>query len=317
MPAANAPKLPTAAEATYRWHGIDIFSALPLAFPPCLLPQPAAQHLRIVADPSLAAAPGRCLSISPHTGYGLFRDPGPDGGCWLARDTDRMHFTRDEIRVSPTPDAARLEYLQTRALALWLQMVGMAPIHASAVANEAGALALLGKSGAGKSTLAAALLGCGFHLCADDLLPLAVVNGEVPVHPGRQQLALWMDSAREFHSAAESLPIVTLEGDKRGWRPPLSAPAQVPRLRAIFVLERGSKDANVKIERMPASAALLTLMRNGQMAGPAEQLGHGAEKLRVLSAALRCLSVYTLRYPSHYGRLDEVCAALDAAMRAS
>ncbi len=300
-----------AAETTFSWHGLDIVSALPLAFAPGPSALGAPHLLRIVSDPSLALPPEPCLRTSQVTGYRLHRDRAE--GCWLARDGDRMQITRDVIRVTPAPlDPVRLEYLRTRALALWLNVIGMPPIHASAVASDAGAIALLGHSGAGKSTLAAALVNFGYRLCADDLLPLSVVAGEVPVYPGAQRLGLWLDSAQHFHPDALTLPSVTPDTDKRRLHLHSPSPTRAPRLRAIFVLERGAANAGIRIEKLPGSQAMLALLTNGQMAGFAELLGLGASRLRVFTEVLNSVSVYALRYPSDFAALPEVCAALDA-----
>ncbi|MGQ0801880.1 MAG: hypothetical protein ACT4NL_17420 [Pseudomarimonas sp.] len=297
-------------ETTFTWHGLDIVSALPLAFAAGPAALGAPHRLRIVSDAGLALPTGPCLRTSKVTGYQLYRDPVE--GCWLARDGDRMQITRDVIRVTPAPlDPVRLEYLRTRALALWLNVIGMPPIHASAVASETGAIALLGKSGAGKSTLAAALVNFGYRLCADDLLPLAVVAGEVPVYPGAQRLGLWPDSAQHFHPDALSLPSVTPDTAKRRLSLQSALPERVPRLRAIFVLERGDPNTSIRIEKLPGSQGMLALLIHGQMAGFAESLGLGGSRLRVFTEVLDCVSVYALRYPSDFAALPDVCAALD------
>ncbi|MDQ6839661.1 MAG: hypothetical protein M3137_15375 [Actinomycetota bacterium] len=54
------------------------------------------------------------------------------------------------------------------ALPMALPLLGLEPLHASAVATFAGALLLVGPSGSGKTTLATTLLGRGHALVADD-----------------------------------------------------------------------------------------------------------------------------------------------------
>jgi len=299
----------------FAWHGVDIESALPLDFAAGPTASGAFQRLRILSDAALGPAHGAYLRTSPHTGYALYRDP--HAGCWLARDADRLHLTPATITVWPAAlDPLRLEYLRTRALALWLHLIGVAPIHASAVSGASAALALVGRSGAGKSTLAAALVERGYAPCADDLLPLRVDDGEVPVHAGACQLGLWPHSAEQFHSRIDELPRVTPDSDKRRLRCGLASNPQVAPLKAIFLLERGGLDVAIDIQRLPSSKALLALLANGQMAGPAEALGLGASRLRVYAEALRSVSVYRLIYPADFSALPRVCEAIERTLQA-
>ncbi len=298
-------------ERVFACHGIEIRSALPLAFAPAAVGSRARLRLRIDGDPDLGEPEGDCLRSSPHTGYRLHRDP--DGSCWLARPTDRLHLSRDRIRVAPLPlDALRLEYLQTRALALWLHLVGIAPIHASAVSRDGRAVALVGRSGAGKSTLAAALVDHGYCLCADDLLPLQLEDDRVPVRSGVQRVGLWPDSARHFHSDVAGLPTVTPETDKRRIALAVPADGTAASLRAIFLLGRGDRESAIRIERLAQSQALLALLTNGQMAGPAEALGHGGTRMQVYAEVLRRVGVFRIVYPSDHAQLPRVCTAIDA-----
>lgn len=300
---------------TFRWHGCDILSELPLALDPSPGDPGALQELHIVGESELELPRTALLAESRFTGYRLYLDP--KAGCWLARDEDCIYLSRSQIRVAPEPsNSAQLEYLRTRALALWLHLVEMPPIHASAVARNGNAVALVGDSGAGKSTLAAALVRFGYGLYADDLLPLSVHQGDVWVHPGGPHLRMWPDSAEHFHARSSTLPRVTAGTAKRLLNMGLANSAEVPRLRAIVLLERSSADVAIAIEKLPGSKALLALIAHGQMAGPAELLGLGASRMQVFADVLGCVGVYRIRYPTDYVRLPEVCAALDALVQA-
>jgi hypothetical protein len=298
----------------FRWHGCEIQSSLPLAFPVSSSDGTPLRKLRISSDGDLQSPTGTMLAQSAFTGYRLYRE---QDGCWLVRDEDRIHLSRDEIRISPAPtESEQLEYLRMRALALWLHLVEMPPLHASAVARNGHALALVGDSGAGKSTLAAALTRAGYCLYADDLLPLALHAGQVAVHPGGLHLRLWPDSAQQFHAEALALPRVGPDTTKRQLNFESVSPADAPRLRAIFLLQRGGPDSAIRIEKLPGSKALLALLANGQMAGPAELLGLGASRMQIFAEVLRSVCVYELHYPSDFALLPEVCAALDRVVQA-
>jgi len=304
-----------AARADYRWHGCDISSALPLGFASVGSATEALASLRVDHDAGLGMPTSALLRESRFTGYRLHAD-GADA-CWLVRDSDRMHLTREQIRLTPAPAISdELEYLRTRALALWLHLVGLHPIHASAVAKNGRAVALVGDSGAGKSTLAAAMACLDYQILADDLLPLGIRQGAVPVYPGARTLRLWPDSAGHFHAHPASLPRVTEASEKRELVV-AAAPSAVPHLRAVFLLNRALPTAEIAIEALPASKALLALIANGQMAGPAELLGLGGARLRAYTEVLRHVRVFSLHYPADYARLPEVCARLDAHLQSS
>ena len=102
-------------------------------------------------------------------------------------------------RVSPSDDRLiRLCLLGSCMGALLLQR-GLVPFHGNAIATDRGAIILAGVSGAGKSTLTLALLQRGYRLLADDLSPVALKEGKVPlVQPGFPRLKLWADTCNRF-----------------------------------------------------------------------------------------------------------------------
>jgi hypothetical protein len=59
----------------------------------------------------------------------------------------------------------------------------MAVFHASAIRNANRCILFLGDSGSGKSTAAAVLMESGFHLLADDFVPVDAASGEVNFFP--------------------------------------------------------------------------------------------------------------------------------------
>jgi len=82
-------------------------------------------------------------------------------------------------------------------LAACLQMRGILPLHASAIATAQGAVLFAGRVGAGKSTLAAALIDRGYALLADGIVGIGLDGGGTAVaRPGFPRIRLWADAMR-------------------------------------------------------------------------------------------------------------------------
>ena len=138
-------------------------------------------------------------------------------------------FYRDEVRFAVErqgreiwgdwPENYTLEdactYLLGPVLGFVLRLRGVTCLHASAVAVDGQAIALVGSPGAGKSTIAAAFAQCGFSIIADDVVALAEDGRNFQVQPGYPRLNLWSDSVRALFGSDEALPRITPTWDKR------------------------------------------------------------------------------------------------------
>lgn len=92
-------------------------------------------------------------------------------------------------------DAAAL-LLQGLVMGYILRRRGVTYLHASAVAVQDRAIALMGPGGAGKSVLAAALVDLGYPLISDDLVALKPRAGQFLAQPGHPRIHLWPDAVR-------------------------------------------------------------------------------------------------------------------------
>lgn len=291
------------------WHGHAIHSVIPLGFPVALSPAAAPMApLFIDVDKAMGVPHSIVLGSSPYTGFHLHGDAAE---CWLARADLRFRIRPEAITVSRWPEPAEIEYLRTRVLALWLYLVGNPPLHASAVARTGSALAFLGDSGAGKSTLCAAMRRLNFLALADDLLPIALREGEVRIYPGHGYVHLWPDSAVHLLGDIGHLSRIPAQGEKR--RVPASA-QEPARLRAILCLRRQPDLDQPFLRRLPASAALLETLRHGQMAGCAKLLGLAGRRMQQLSAALRAFEVYEFHYPDRLEALPAACQVVASVL---
>lgn len=121
-----------------------------------------------------------------------------------------------KIIVSPLPgssaDKVCLYILGTCMGALLLQR-RILPLHGSAIAVNGKAYAFIGDSGAGKSTLASALIREGYQLISDDVIPVSLSMGNIPVvTPSYPQQKLWQESLYAFGIESKGLrPIVERE----------------------------------------------------------------------------------------------------------
>jgi hypothetical protein len=117
------------------------------------------------------------------------------------------------------PESYTLEdactYLLGPVLGFVLRLRGVTCLHASAVAVDGRAIALVGSPGAGKSTAAAAFGKCGFSVIADDVVALAEEGGRFLVQPGYPRVNLWSDSVCALFGSEEALPRITPTWDKR------------------------------------------------------------------------------------------------------
>jgi hypothetical protein len=177
----------------------------------------------------------------------------PGAGTFLVR-------RGTEILVDPDPgagDALLQLALLGPVLAALLQQRGTLVLHASAVEVDGAAVGFLGARGAGKSTMAAALLGRGYPLLADDILAVSLQAGRPQALPGFPQLKLWPDAVAALGGDPALLPPVCEGEDKRAQAIGgsfLSGPVPLARL---YLLSTGDVPA---IEPLPSGDAFLELV---------------------------------------------------------
>lgn len=106
-------------------------------------------------------------------------------------------------------------YLLGPVIGFLLRLRGVTCLHASAVAVDEQAIALVGCPGAGKSTLAAAFASSGFSVLADDMVALLEEGENFLAHPGYPRVNLWPDSVRTLFGSEEALPRITPTWEKR------------------------------------------------------------------------------------------------------
>ena len=204
-----------------------------------------------------------------------------DDGTWLLRyvdSRDGAFWTIDfdaagtRLTIRWTKDSLLEDIpavLQGPGLAAALHLRGVPMLHASVIAIDESAIALIGAPGAGKSTTAAAFVANGFASMSDDLAALVVDGASVSVHAGYPRLRAFTDSAQAAGLEADDLPRVFADeilGPKRYFE--LSAedgtfqPHALPLRGIYYLMPRIIGRREPVVEALPARQALPILLQN-------------------------------------------------------
>jgi hypothetical protein len=157
-------------------------------------------------------------------------------------------------------------YLVGPVLGFVLRLRGITPLHASAVALDDHAIALVGTPGAGKSTTAAAFAHLGFAVLSDDVVALEDCYDRFLVAPGYPRVNLWPDSVRTLLGSEKALPRITptwekhyLPLDEGGRR---FQAEKLPLGAVYFLRERDPGSQTPAISQVAAGDALIHLVAN-------------------------------------------------------
>jgi hypothetical protein len=157
-------------------------------------------------------------------------------------------------------------YLLGPILGYWLRLQGIPCLHASAVAIDGRAIALLGPAGAGKSTTAAVFAQRGYPVLSEDVVALREQGETFMVSPGYPLLRLWPESVRDLYGRPDALPALTPNWDKcyldLTIRDGGFHTSPLP-LGAIYILgERQADPAMPVVKSGPAAGYLMALVAN-------------------------------------------------------
>jgi hypothetical protein len=206
-------------------------------------------------------------------------------------------------------------YLLQQVLSFSLLKRGVEPLHATAVALEGRAIALLGDCGYGKSTLGAALVGSGGTLLTDDLLVLSEAPSGFRAHAGPPRIKLFPGVAdRVLPGRPRGSPMNNLTAKRV--IPLGRAPIAPVPLGAIFLLVRPStrgRGDRITVRRLAPRRACLELIRstfNAMVVEPPRL----ARQLDLAARVAARVPVFSLSYPRRLSRLPAVARAVTSRL---
>lgn len=220
----------------------------------------------------------------------------------------------DLIEVDPNPDVADSLValpLLGAVLATLLHRRGLMVFHASAVAVNGAAVALLGDKGAGKSTTAGALIAGGHSLIADDIVALDYSGGP-DVLPALGQLKLWDDSGGRLREAGITrLGRLHDKVDKAHYALTDRVSSEPVPLGRLYVLGRSPTPG---VRSFAPAEALSLLLRHSYMArfGDAGFGSAVANYFRRASGFVKEGRVRLLEVPDSLDAIDQIPALVEA-----
>lgn len=291
----------------YAAYGMRLRSALPLPFPPATPVGGVDVEVVFGKTPAALPAPWRARHFPWQAVPGAFLFTAPKVARYLATGA------RVLVERCGGSDAAIAGFFAKQVLSAVLQQRCATTLHASAVADEWGAMVFLGASGSGKSTLLAAMMKRGYSAVADDVLGVTLADGMPVALPGLPEVRLTPDSCRALGLSSGAMPRVLATSEKRRL-PPDRPVARATPIRAFYILDEGADDGvEIRPETPAADRELLTTHRYRGHYG--QWLGTAAVQRRKLQAAAAAAGTFRVLRPGTWP-LDVAIDALAARVEA-
>jgi hypothetical protein len=234
----------------------------------------------------------------------------------FAVDRDGHEVVGDWPENYSLEDAAT--YLVGPVLGFVLRLRGILPLHASCVAMDGRAIALLGAPGAGKSTTAAGFARMGYPIVSEDVVALSERENSFWVQPGYPRVNLWPASVEAMFGTQDALPVITpgwgkrfLAVDKNGL---LFQHEPLPLSEIYFLSVRDSDSRAPVIEPLEGMAALMTLVTNTYVNYVLDDAMRSLE-FDVLGRLVLSVPVMSVRPSADSTHLAELCNGIAADAR--
>jgi hypothetical protein len=284
---------------------------------------------RPVRAPACAESAWKTVYCSPTTdaddspALRVWRSESGDYFRWLYEDGTEFILDSAGAQIwgswkepSTLEDAAI--YLRGPVLGFALRLRGVVCLHASALAVDGMAIAVVGGQAAGKSTTAAALACRGFPMLSDDVAALVDQGETFLVQPGFPQICLWPDSAQALFGSADCLPRITPNWEKRYLALAKGEYAFQPQplvLGAIYILAASREEAPASVEAANSAAGLMELVTHSYT-NYALDPDMRAREFDVLARVLNHVPVRHISRPAGSRPHDGLCDAILADFRA-
>lgn len=201
-------------------------------------------------------------------------------------------------------------YLLGPIMGFVLRLRGIICLHASAIAIDDYAIALLGPAGSGKSTTAAAFADRGFSILAEDVVTLDDRGDHFLVRPAYPCIRLWPASVKALFGSESHLPKLTPNWDKcyldltdQFQRDPLP-------LAAIYLLDQRSDNSDAPfVGPLDRAEGLMSLVANTY----STKLTDKEMRAREFDLLTRVLNNVPLRRVTPHtdaSRISELCNAI-------
>jgi hypothetical protein len=262
--------------------------------------------------PTLEDAPDKQSNLR----VGMLR--GSDYFCFFYSDGVRFAVERRGREVlADWPESYTLEdvatYLVGPVLGFVLRLRGITCLHASAVAIERQAIALVGFPGAGKSMTAAAFAQRGVPVITDDVVPLKENGENILVLPGYPRVNLWPDAVSALFGSTEALPLIAPSWGKR-YTPlgknSLGFVTEPLALGAIYLLcPREVELIAPAIEEVSGTDAFASLVANTYVNYLLDQDMRSRE-FEILSRVVNAIPIRRVRSPDNTSAIFALCDAI-------
>ena len=204
-------------------------------------------------------------------------------------------------------------YLLGPILGFVLRLRGVTCLHASAVAIDGQAIALVGTSGAGKSSTAAAFARLGYPVLTDDVLALSDHGNSFDVQPAYPRVRLWSESAIALFGGQQPLPLITPNWDKHFLD--LNGPDYqfqdhaLPLSAVYFLGERSNEHGNPKVEVLSSREALMALVADTSVTYLLDSRQR-AQEFEVLGRLVANVALRRVTPSVDLDRISELCVAI-------
>jgi hypothetical protein len=198
-------------------------------------------------------------------------------------------------------------YLLGPIMGFVMLLRGVVCLHASAIAIDDYAIALVGPAGSGKSTTAAAFAERGFGILAEDVVTLDDRGHQFLVRPAYPCIRLWPASVKALYGNETHLPKLTPNWDKCYLDLNEQFQQQPLTLAAIYLLgERRDDAAAPSIETLDRAEGLMSLVAN-TYATKLMDKDMRAREFELLTRVLNNVPLRRVTPHSDAARIPELC----------